>query len=72
MWLTLISGCTPLAPIINHAGKDEASTSPVTLPEVETHVHADWTNVHGRTEEGLAYLGNPNAAVTLIDYSDFL
>jgi hypothetical protein len=26
----------------------------------------------GRTADGFPFLGNPDAAVTLIDYSDFL
>jgi hypothetical protein len=28
--------------------------------------------VSGRTEEGAFFYGNPNAPITLIDYSDFL
>lgn len=32
----------------------------------------DWLTVTGRTEEGLLYLGNPQAPVRLIDYSDFM
>ena len=32
----------------------------------------DWLNTVGRTGDELVYLGNPDAPVTLIDYSDFL
>lgn len=32
----------------------------------------DWLNTVGRTGDQLVYLGNPDAAVMLIDYSDFL
>lgn len=32
----------------------------------------DWLTVVERTEDNLMSLGNPNAAVTMIDYSDFL
>jgi hypothetical protein len=32
----------------------------------------DWLNNVGRTADNLMYLGNPNAPVTVIDYSDFL
>jgi hypothetical protein len=32
----------------------------------------DWATVTGRTTEGLNYLGNPQAPVTMIDFSDFM
>ncbi|MEM7134057.1 MAG: hypothetical protein AAF702_47645 [Chloroflexota bacterium] len=52
------------------------TTTPIppqpTEDHIETHVHANWTNVQGRTDDGLAYIGNPDAPVTFIDYSDFL
>jgi hypothetical protein len=32
----------------------------------------DWLTVEGKTADNLAYLGNPDAPVTIIDYSDFL
>jgi hypothetical protein len=32
----------------------------------------DWLASVGRTEDGLMYLGNPDAPVTLTDYSDFM
>lgn len=32
----------------------------------------DWLNSFGRTADNLMYLGNPNAPVTLVDFSDFM
>jgi protein-disulfide isomerase len=32
----------------------------------------NWLAVEGKTEANLTYLGNPDAPVTIIDYSDFL
>ena len=32
----------------------------------------NWLEVEGKTEDGYTYLGNPDAPVTMIDYSDFL
>jgi hypothetical protein len=32
----------------------------------------DWLTMEGKTEENLTYLGNPEALVTIIDYSDFM
>ena len=32
----------------------------------------DWLNSVGRTVDNLVYLGNPEAPVTIIDYSDFM
>jgi hypothetical protein len=32
----------------------------------------DWLTVGGKTEENLTFLGNPEASVTIIDYSDFM
>lgn len=48
---------------------------PVTLvpptPTAEI-VAVDWLAVQGRTDDGLPTLGNPDAPVRVIDYSDFL
>jgi hypothetical protein len=33
---------------------------------------SDWLTVEGKTTDNLTYLGNPDAPVTMIDYSDFL
>ncbi len=32
----------------------------------------DWLSVEGRTADGLPTLGNPDAPVVVVDYSDFL
>ena len=40
-------------------------------PEEEVTVE-NWLTVEGRTDDNLAYLGNPAAPITIIDYSDFL
>jgi hypothetical protein len=33
---------------------------------------SDWLTVEGKTAENYTYLGNPEAPITLIDYSDFM
>lgn len=38
-------------------------------PTVEV---VNWLDVEGQTDSGQYYLGNPDAPVTMIDYSDFL
>lgn len=32
----------------------------------------NWLAVEGKTDDNLTFLGNPDAPVTIIDYSDFL
>ena len=51
--------------------------TPTTTAEMATEVAptsevVDWLIIEGKTADNLAYLGNPDAPVTLIDYSDFL
>jgi hypothetical protein len=49
--------------------------TPTRTPSPEpspTSTPVDWLKNVGRTANGLIYLGNPTAAVTIIDYSDFL
>jgi hypothetical protein len=45
-----------------------------TLPPepTATPTPRDWLQHVGRTEDNLIYLGNPDAPVTMIDYSDFM
>jgi protein-disulfide isomerase len=74
----------PAAPstvIAAEATKTVEATTPTVetaaeLPELEAEVGAadepDWLTVEGKTDEGLTYLGNPNAPITILDYSDFL
>ena len=56
---------------------EAAATPPETLAEPATAAApategVDWLTVEGKTTDNLAYLGNPDAPVTIIDYSDFL
>jgi hypothetical protein len=48
--------------------------SPVATPDevAAAPAETDWLLVEGKTAENLAFLGNPEAPVTLVDYSDFL
>jgi hypothetical protein len=43
-----------------------------TEPEPAVQAEVDWLAVEGKTADNLAFLGNPDAPVTMIDYSDFL
>jgi hypothetical protein len=55
-----------------------APTEPVevaadeTEPDPAVQAEVDWLAVEGKTGDNLAFLGNPDAPVTMIDYSDFL
>ncbi|MCB0166899.1 MAG: hypothetical protein KDI79_21915 [Anaerolineae bacterium] len=52
----------------------EATTVPTDTPAptaTPTPV-PDWLTNYGRTTENLMYLGNPDAPVTLVDFSDFM
>lgn len=46
--------------------------TPTPLPPPTPTVEVNWLEVSGKTEDGLAYLGNPDAPVTVIDYADFM
>ena len=53
----------------------EVVATPVAEPiveEVVEEVMSETAVVSGRTEEGAFFYGDPNAPITLIDYSDFL
>jgi hypothetical protein len=54
----------------------EAPATETPLPAENEEVAAiettNWLEVEGKTEDGYTYLGNPDAPVTMIDYSDFL
>ena len=53
--------------------QNEAAPAEVAeAPEVDSQAETDWLTVEGKTEDNLAFLGNPEAPVTLIDHSDFL
>lgn len=53
---------------------DKVSTSPPGTPlPAEIPVSMLFNGIpHGLTEDGYPYLGDPDAGITLIDYSDFL
>lgn len=63
---TPLANSTPTAPIAVEATTEIASKATPPLEAV------DWLTVEGKTADNLFYLGNPEAPVTLIDYSDFL
>ncbi len=48
------------------------ATQAITPAAVVPAEGVDWLTVQGKTADNLFYLGNPDAPVTLIDYSDFL
>lgn len=71
---------TAAAPTAESAGDTSAAEAAVAADPPEESAPADaaavepvdWLTVMGRTDEGLATLGNPDATVTMIDYSDFM
>lgn len=48
---------------------EPATTEPAPTAEPE---EVNWLTVEGKTGDNLTYLGNPDAPVTMIDYSDFM
>jgi hypothetical protein len=50
----------------------EPAEAPTTEPAPPVQAEVDWLTVEGKTADNLAFLGNPDAPVTMIDYSDFL
>ena len=85
-WLTFLLVCT-LFMVIGCA-TPPVETGPVVEANVLEHTvsadlepasavvddasPSDWLTVSGRTADGLAMLGNPDAPVTMIDYADFM
>ena len=60
---------------VGEVASDEvsASTDAEVAPDsVATDAEIDWTTVQGRTDDNRAVMGNPDAPVTLIEYSDFM
>lgn len=50
-----------------------APAAPTEEPAAEVAAaDVDWLTNEGQTEEGFAFLGNPDAPIVLQDYSDFL
>lgn len=49
-----------------------ASDTPTAVPTESPTPELDWLATTSRTDDGMMALGNPAAAVTLIDYSDFM
>lgn len=46
--------------------------APTTSPEPTVEIVSEIDVISGRTAEGAFFLGDPNAPITHIDYSDFL
>jgi len=65
---------TPTPELVAEAPTEvmEEPTEVVEEPIVAPTEEIDWRTVEGKTESNLTYLGNPDAPVTIIDYSDFL
>lgn len=59
-------------PEIASEAASEMMETPEMEPEAVPQAEVDWLTVEGKTDEGFTYLGNPDASVTIIDYSDFL
>ncbi len=60
---------TPTVTIIPVTDTPEIPTN-TPVPTIDPNI--DWTTVSTRLDDGRMALGNPDAPVTIIDYSDFL
>lgn len=58
------------APEATATSEPEPPETPTSEPPAPADVN--WLTVEGKTEAGFTYLGNPDAPVTLLDYSDFM
>jgi protein-disulfide isomerase len=70
----LVGGCAPIG------GSKETAATPAVAMIAPTEPAATGAQLpvddagitYGRTDEGVFFLGSPDAPVTIIDYSDFL
>jgi hypothetical protein len=60
----------PATPVTQEAVAASTGAAPTEAASIAESV--DWLTVEGKTADNLPYRGNPDAPVTLIDYSDFL
>jgi protein-disulfide isomerase len=62
---------TPASPI---AAQFTATPKPTRTPRPQNTptVEVNWLEVSSKTEHGRAYLGNPDAPVTVVNYADFM
>lgn len=61
--------------IIDAANEETVKEDPETAQmeaDATPGAEVNWLTVEGKTEDDLTYLGNPDAPITMIDYSDFL
>ena len=63
---------TAVAAVVEPEATAVPSDTPTPVPTATPTPEPDWLNNSGRTTENLMYLGNPNAPVTLVDFSDFM
>ena len=71
-----VDPATPTLPV-NDAQTEAATATTESMPTsaepaTEAKETTDWLSVEGKTDDGYTYRGNPDAAVTILDYSDFL
>lgn len=59
----------PLPPAATPANTPVAASTPAAAPTAET---IDWADYESRSADGHYQRGNPDAAILILDYSDFL
>ena len=71
-----LSACVGTAPEVASEPPPEAAESSASEPTASSSetsaTESDWLNNYGKTADNRVYLGNPDAPVTMIDYSDFM